>query len=422
MSEAYAKSKYIPHLYTSPVDAEPLNRYRFGGYHPVHLGDYFKDGRYKVMHKLGHGGYATIWLARDFELQRYVALKITVSETSQHNSELKILQHLSSAQLSMHPGSQHVIKLLDSFEHKGPNGVHSCLVMEPLGPSGKDLMERFSDGRLPGEVAKQISRQALMGLDFLHHAGVGHGDLHSGNILCTAANYDNESEDGLNNILGAPEIGNVVRNDGEPLGSQMPKYLVHPINIPCIKWKLPHIRVQLVDFGEAFMQNHKPSTLHTPLVFRAPEVIFQDSFDHRVDIWSMGCTIFELVVGYPPFDNLMVTKNHLIQQMIISIRDLPKEWKSRYKPPDTKDFYMEESFSLESWLHETYFDEDKKMDLSKAEIEMLAILLRRMIQYDRERRPSPSELLRDPWFFTQRRWNLDCPTTPSCIMHQGNSN
>lgn len=47
------------------VDAEPLERYRKGGYHPTHLGDTFKDGRYKTIHKLGWGGYATVWLARD---------------------------------------------------------------------------------------------------------------------------------------------------------------------------------------------------------------------------------------------------------------------------------------------------------------------------------------------------------------------
>ena len=48
------------------VDAESLERYRKGGYHPTHMGDTFEDGRYKVIHKLGWGGYATVWLARDF--------------------------------------------------------------------------------------------------------------------------------------------------------------------------------------------------------------------------------------------------------------------------------------------------------------------------------------------------------------------
>lgn len=52
-------------LYNCDVDAEPLFRYRPGGFHPVHLGDTFKEGRYRVIHKLGYGGFSTIWLARD---------------------------------------------------------------------------------------------------------------------------------------------------------------------------------------------------------------------------------------------------------------------------------------------------------------------------------------------------------------------
>ena len=47
------------------IDAEPLHRYRQGGYHPTHLGDTFKNGRYKIMHKLGWGSYGTVWLAKD---------------------------------------------------------------------------------------------------------------------------------------------------------------------------------------------------------------------------------------------------------------------------------------------------------------------------------------------------------------------
>lgn len=50
-------------LYTQ----EPLSKYRLGGYHPVTLGDTFKDGRYKTHHKLGWGGFSTVWLAFDKE-------------------------------------------------------------------------------------------------------------------------------------------------------------------------------------------------------------------------------------------------------------------------------------------------------------------------------------------------------------------
>lgn len=47
------------------VNAEPLYRYRRGGYHPIHLGTYLQDGRYKILHKLGFGGWSTVWAARD---------------------------------------------------------------------------------------------------------------------------------------------------------------------------------------------------------------------------------------------------------------------------------------------------------------------------------------------------------------------
>jgi len=46
---------------------EMIMRYRPGGYHPVELGDTFKGGRYKICHKLGWGGFSTVWLAKDRE-------------------------------------------------------------------------------------------------------------------------------------------------------------------------------------------------------------------------------------------------------------------------------------------------------------------------------------------------------------------
>jgi serine/threonine-protein kinase SRPK3 len=67
-SRAFAETpRTDPLAYTCDIDAEPLNRYRIGGYHPVALGDLFKDGRYKVLHKLGWGGYSTVWAAKDLK-------------------------------------------------------------------------------------------------------------------------------------------------------------------------------------------------------------------------------------------------------------------------------------------------------------------------------------------------------------------
>jgi len=75
-----------------------------------------------------------------------------------------------------HPGSLHLIRMLDHFKLDGPNGTHDCLVLELLGPSVPDLLEaHFQDERLPGKLAKSIAKQALLGLDLLHQQKIGHG-------------------------------------------------------------------------------------------------------------------------------------------------------------------------------------------------------------------------------------------------------
>ena len=53
--------------YQCTVEAEDPNDYLTERFHPVKLGDVFKNGKYRVIHKLGWGGYATVWLARDIE-------------------------------------------------------------------------------------------------------------------------------------------------------------------------------------------------------------------------------------------------------------------------------------------------------------------------------------------------------------------
>ena len=52
-------------LYTCGADAELIFSYLEDRFHPVHLGDVYRDGRYRVIHKLGAGAYSTVWAARD---------------------------------------------------------------------------------------------------------------------------------------------------------------------------------------------------------------------------------------------------------------------------------------------------------------------------------------------------------------------
>lgn len=61
---------------------ENLDRYCPGGYHPLQIGDDIYDRRYRLVDKLGYGGYWSIWLARDLRLVRYVAVKAITTDTS----------------------------------------------------------------------------------------------------------------------------------------------------------------------------------------------------------------------------------------------------------------------------------------------------------------------------------------------------
>lgn len=155
---------------------ETLN-YLPGGFHPVHLGDSFKEERYKVIHKLGHGGFATVWLAHDLVRKRYVAMKILAARLSRDCPEVETLRRLRTA--PEHNGKRFVMSMLDHFWVVGPNGRHLCVVSEVAGPSIKQFNEcpgqARGSRRLRAEVARKVSLQATEGLAFIHSMGTVHG-------------------------------------------------------------------------------------------------------------------------------------------------------------------------------------------------------------------------------------------------------
>jgi len=70
----------------------------------------------------------------------------------------------------------------------------------------------------------------------------------------------------------------------------MPRYLVRPTSYP-IDSKSSFSSIKIIDFGQSFLHDKCPGNLRTPLPIRAPEIIFKDKVDYRVDLWSMGCLV-----------------------------------------------------------------------------------------------------------------------------------
>lgn len=127
-----------------------------------------------------------------------------MSEISESTTELQILHHITKAAPA--EASRHVTQLLGEFEHRGPNGVHRCLVFEPMGPSVNTMVEelpqfkpRMRDMKIryPLQMAKSILKQSLQALAFLHENGIAHGDFQPGNILFTLDDVDSTPEDVL---------------------------------------------------------------------------------------------------------------------------------------------------------------------------------------------------------------------------------
>lgn len=82
-----------------------------------------------------------------------------------------------ASSLGVHPGQKHIVQLLDSFEVDGPNGRHTCIIMEPLGPTMSDWFDNHNRNILPAFAVKATARQMVLAIDGLHEHGFVYGDV-----------------------------------------------------------------------------------------------------------------------------------------------------------------------------------------------------------------------------------------------------
>jgi serine/threonine protein kinase len=206
-------------------------------------------GIYRILREIGRGGMGVVYEAEDPTLDRRIALKLLRTDSARLDED-RVSRFRQEAQLLAslnHPN----LATVYSLEHS--DGLH-FLTMEIV--PGENLARRIQDRTLPIESALLIVRQIGKALEVAHDKGIIHRDLKPHNVM-------------------APEHG----------------------------------PVKVLDFGiaKAFGQDPEPGVSEvsgragTP-GFMSPEQLRNSGTDHRADIWSLGCILFECLTGRRPFD------------------------------------------------------------------------------------------------------------------------
>lgn len=329
-------------------EVERIERYKPGGYHPVALGDTLRDGRYRIINKLGHGTYSTSWIAQDQETSGYVAVKICTADSSGASQERDILRHLRGRDHPRDERAALVTALLDEFHLDGPNGRHACIVTKPTRmsiPDTRDTSSCYGLLRIP--TARAVIAQLVRAVAFCHERGVVHGDLHLGNVMFRfppGADIDGFSQEQFYERFGEPNVFPVRRLDGQPLGPGVPEQVMWGAWLGCASEEIPlaDCAISLADFGEAYIattqgsssqreqqqQKTPPPECHTPQRLRPPEARFAPSeLGPASDIWTLACAIFEIAGANPLFfGSFFLTADSVTEDWVDALGRLPDEW------------------------------------------------------------------------------------------------
>jgi len=222
------------------------------------------EGRYRVERTLGHGGMAVVYLARDEELHRPVAVKVLAEHLA--DDERFRRRFLREARLAGRLSDPHVVQVYDAGETDG----RPFIVMEYV--AGRTLAE---SGKLPADETLELGLQACAGLQHAHDAGLVHRDVKPGNLL--------------------------LRDDGV---------------------------LKIADFGIArAAETTRVTELGTVLgtaAYLSPEQAAGEEVTAAADIYSLAAVLYELLTGRPPyqFESLAELAAKQSAGVITPVRDL----------------------------------------------------------------------------------------------------
>ncbi|KAM5508252.1 magnesium ion transporter [Microsporum canis] len=371
------------------IEEETIPNYIASRYYPTRIGEIFED-RYQVVGKLGFGATSTVWLARDMEYRRYVTLKIFIKSTSmgqQVDDELKMYKRMERAS-KYHPGRNAVRSLLDSFNIDGPEEKHRCLVHPPLWENVLTFLHRNPIRRLPSPILAVVLHRLFLGLDYLHtECQIIHTDIKANNIMFNIADdsvFSDFEERELQTPSPRKEVdGNTIYVSRE---LRMPKEMGPPV---------------LCDFGSAMPGDIEHSEDIQPNIYRAPEVILEAPWTYSVDIWNVGCMIWDIFEGTSLFtghDNEFQTyrsRAHLAE--MISLLGTPPHSLLAQGKLSHKFFSNDGEFCPGVPIQDRVRIEERETALEGEDKARFLRLVQKMLQWEPSKRGSAKELAEDEW-------------------------
>jgi serine/threonine-protein kinase len=234
-------------------------------------------GRYVIERELGRGGMGTVYLAQDLKHDRQVALKVLHPELA---AELGVKRFLREIQITAKLSHPHILPLYDSGE---ADGLLYYVMPYIEGESLADLLSR--EQQLPIEEAIRITREVAQALEFAHGYGVVHRDIKPENIMLSAG-HAVVSDFGIARALSAAG-GEKLTQTGMAVGTP------------------------------AYMSPEQGSGA-------------TEQTDGRSDIYSLGCVLYEMLVGQVPFT--APTPQSMLARHVLD--DVPRPQIVRQSIPD----------------------------------------------------------------------------------------